>query len=85
MFGICWERQSERKKQSFLVMRGKNGHQELVWVGKVHLLYRQSYPTAQDIGEFVFIQYIEVSNAVHGVEKALRCIRLRCTTKTIGA
>lgn len=77
VFGIGWESENQRKKQSFVEMRTEDGDKKLVWVWKVLLLCRLTSSTVQDIGEYAFVQYMEVSKAVSGVDEALGCVCLR--------
>lgn len=81
VFGVGCGRENQTKKQSFFLMIAEDGDEELAWVGKVLILCRLSFPTVQDFGEYLFVKYMEVSKALSGVDRILRCVYLRWATE----
>jgi len=81
VFGIGWERPGQYKKQSFVVMRGNDEGGRVLWVGKILLLFRLSYTGSSETEEFAYVQYMEVSKPISGVDRALGCVCLRRATE----
>ena len=80
VFGIGWQRQGQYRKQSFVVLKGEEEGEKVLWVAKVLLLFKLSATGHGDIQEFAYVQYMEVTDAVTGVDRALDCVCLRWAT-----
>lgn len=81
VFGISWERRDQRKKQSFVVLRGEEvDGRGTVWVAKVLLLLRLGQSGGGAVREYAFVQYMEVTKPVSGVDEALGCVCVRWAT-----
>lgn len=80
VFGIGWARPYLPKKQSFVVLKGEEEGETVLWVAKVLLLFKLSATGYGDIQEFAYVQYMEVTDAVSGVDRALDCVCLRWAT-----
>ena len=80
VFGIGWDRPGQYKKQSFVVLKGEEEGEQVSWVAKVLLLFRLSATGLGDIQEFAYVQYMEVTDAITGVDRALDCVCLRWAT-----
>ena len=80
VFGISWSRQKQIKKQSFVVVRGEDDHNpDLLWVGQVLLLVHIKHGT-EDLGQFAYIQYMEVTTPLSTIDESLGCVCLRWAT-----
>ena len=61
VFGIGWDRPGQCRKQSFVTVRGADAETNFLWAAKVLLLFRLSAAGVGDIGEYAYVQYMEVT------------------------
>lgn len=80
VFGIGWDRPGQYKKQSFVVLKGEEQDEKVLWVAKVLLLFRLCATRVGNIQEFAYVQYMEVTDAITGADRALDCLCLRWAT-----
>ena len=81
VFGISWDRKNMHKKQSFVVVQGdQNKEFKPVWVAHVLLLFYLQLPRDKEPRQYAFVQYMEVTKPLNGVDEALDCVCLRWST-----
>ena len=62
------------------MLKGEEEGGSVLWVAKVLLLFKLTATGYGDIQEFAYVQYMEVTDAVSGVDRALDCVCLRWAT-----
>ena len=78
IYGISWDRPSLRRKQSFIVIKGfEDEHKDVLWVAKVIFLFRFSHKRPPEKKDLAFVQFMEVTPPLDGVDDALGCVCLR--------
>ena len=81
VFGIGWRREDMKIKQSFVLIRSEENETECtLWVAKVLLFVRMDVNNTSVKSDYAFVQYMEVTNPVTEVDKALGCVCLRWAT-----
>lgn len=63
-----------------MVLKGEEEGETVLWVAKVLLLFRLCAAGLGDKQEFAYIQYMEVTDAITGVDRALDCVCLTWAT-----
>lgn len=61
-------------------MRGEQDGRNVLWVGNFLLLFRPSTAGNSEIEQFAYFQYMEVTNAISGVDKVVGCMYIRWET-----
>jgi len=82
VFGICWDRPHQARKQSFVVMKGvEEDDLDAFWVGHVLLLFHLDGIPHHPAKQYAFVQFMEVTECSTTVDEVLGCVCLRWATE----
>ena len=81
VFGVSWDRPNLARKQSFVVVKGMEaGDIPVLWVGQVILLFHLHHPFLSKPKQYVFVQFMEVTQPLSKIDEVLGCVCLRWAT-----